>query len=127
MRKWLKRIAVVIAIIVAIPLLTLAYWMKGPNRSYRVDYVIQSDAVAEDEPLLVGAAMRDITPPFAEYDPWTDVNGDSRYNPEDGDTYDDANENGICDADEEGTVPGEDSCEFALDGECDEPDNCERR
>ncbi len=94
MKKWLKRIAVVVVILLAIPLVTLAYWMKGPNRSYRVDFVLHSDAVADDVPLQVGAAMREVTPPFDEYEPWTDANGDSRYNPEDGDTYEDVNGNG---------------------------------
>lgn len=94
MRKWLKRIAILVLILVAIPVLILLYWMKGPDRSYRVDFVLQSEPVAQDTPLHVGAAMRDITPPFNEYEPWTDVNGDSRYNPDDGDTYEDMNGNG---------------------------------
>jgi hypothetical protein len=94
MKKWIKRIAIVVIVILAIPVITVAYWMKGPNRSYRIDYIIDGGVSPNDEPLLVGAAMRDITPPFEEYESWTDVNGDSRFNPEDGDTYEDANANG---------------------------------
>ncbi|MHA7128606.1 hypothetical protein [Algoriphagus namhaensis] len=46
-------------------------------------------------PIKAGFAKVDITPNLT--DTWEDVNGDARYNPEDGDTYTDVNGNGQFD------------------------------
>ena len=70
--------------------------MQGPYRDYRVDQAWVSQA-ASDEPLLVGAAMRDITPDLAAYDSWVDADQNSKYEPDKGDTYEDRNGNGDFD------------------------------
>jgi hypothetical protein len=46
--------------------------------------------------ILAGFAKVDITP--KGFETWTDANGDSRYKPENGDTFDDSNGNGRFDA-----------------------------
>jgi len=92
MRKFIPFIAIALVVLVAIPTIIVFSWTRGPHRSYRVDYVIQSEPT--DEPLQVGAAMRDITPDFEAAEPWTDVDGNNRFDPEKGDTYEDVNGNG---------------------------------
>jgi hypothetical protein len=47
--------------------------------------------------LLVGVATRDITPDLANFDPWADADGNSRFEPEKGDTFTDRNGNGDFD------------------------------
>ncbi|MDX9973260.1 MAG: hypothetical protein RBU21_09755 [FCB group bacterium] len=76
----------------------IGYRMKGPYRSYAVDFVkpAKGEAVTPGA-LEVGAAKVDITPDLAEYDPWTDVDGNGRYKAG-VDTYVDANNNGKFDA-----------------------------
>jgi hypothetical protein len=46
--------------------------------------------------LEIGVAMRDITPDFADYDPWVDVNQNGKFDPGE-DTYEDRNGNGRFD------------------------------
>jgi hypothetical protein len=92
MKKWTIVVAAVLVLLLIVPFALVFSWSRGPHRSYEIDYVIQSEP--SDEPLHVGAAMRDITPDFDAAEPWTDVDGDSRFDPEKGDTYEDVNGNG---------------------------------
>jgi hypothetical protein len=73
--------------------------MHGPYRDYRVDTeFISAPAGATDAaPLYVGVAKRDITPDLAQFDPWVDADGNSKFEPEKGDTYEDRNGNGDFD------------------------------
>ena len=78
-------------------LLVLIGWrLKGPYRSYRVDFV----KTGEGAPgiLQIGVAKRDITPNLDLYDTYNDVDNDNRYRKEKGDTYNDLNNNGKFDA-----------------------------
>jgi hypothetical protein len=70
--------------------------MHGPYRDYRVDIEFNS-AVSDPGLLYVGAAKRDITPDLSKFDPWTDTDGNSKFEPEKGDTYEDRNGNGDFD------------------------------
>jgi hypothetical protein len=75
----------------------LGYRMKGPYRSYRLDFTLPAAGAPAPGMLEVGVAMRDITPDLTQYDPWEDVDGDGRYKPDKGDTYTDRNGNGRFD------------------------------
>lgn len=70
--------------------------MHGPYRDYRVDEAWISQA-GESDALLVGAAVRDITPDLEAYDGWTDADGNSKFEEDEGDTYVDRNGNGDFD------------------------------
>ncbi|MFT5406158.1 MAG: hypothetical protein ACI9DF_005016 [Verrucomicrobiales bacterium] len=72
------------------------YRMQGPHRDYRVNLAWASEA-ASDAPLHVGVGMRDITPDLQAYDGWTDADGNSKFEPKKGDTYEDRNGNGDFD------------------------------
>lgn len=72
--------------------------MHGPYRDYRVDTEFTSaPATVTNAPLLAGVAVRDITPDLAQFDPWQDADGNSKFEPEKGDTYEDRNGNGTFD------------------------------
>ncbi|HAV65107.1 MAG TPA: hypothetical protein DCY13_22395 [Verrucomicrobiales bacterium] len=73
--------------------------MHGPFRDYRVDVELHSLAggLAANAPLYVGVARRDITPDLARFDPWTDKDGNSKFEREKGDTYQDRDGNGDFD------------------------------
>lgn len=76
----------------------LLYRLKGPDRDYRIDFVKPAPGVQVAPGVLeVGVAKRDITPDLNQYDPWTDVDGNGRWNPKK-DTYEDRNGNGRFDA-----------------------------
>lgn len=71
--------------------------LRGPYPDYELDFMIPADPMAVPEGLQVGVGMQDITPDFSLYDPWVDVNGNSKYD-EGVDTYEDRNGNGKFDA-----------------------------
>lgn len=77
----------------------LAHRMRGPYRSYRLDFV-RPHPTSPFQPgvLEVGVAMRDITPDLSRCDPWTDADNNGKYDPSRGDTYEDRNGNGKFDA-----------------------------
>lgn len=84
--------------------MALAVWvrvrMQGPHRAYRADTEFSSGPstpAAGREWLEVGVAVREITPRLEEYDTWTDANGNGRFEPGKGDTYEDRNRNGDFD------------------------------
>ena len=74
----------------------LGYRMRGPYRSYRLDFV----KTGEGAPgvLQVGVSKIDITPDLSQYDTYNDNNNNNRYEPKKGDSYNDRNGNGKFDA-----------------------------
>lgn len=68
------------------------YQFRDRHSGYEVDINLRS---TQNE-ILAGFAKVDITP--RNFETWADANGDSRYNPEDGDTFEDSNGNGEFDA-----------------------------
>jgi hypothetical protein len=65
-------------------------------RDRHPSYVIDINLKSSQNELLAGFAKVDITP--QGFETWNDANGDSRYNPKDGDSFIDANKNGEFDA-----------------------------
>jgi len=90
-----KIISVLIMLLVIV-VVFLGLRLRGPYRSYRIDYV----KTGEGEPgrLEVGVAMRDITPDLSRYDTYNDLNDNNRYEPDKDETYNDRNGNGKFDA-----------------------------
>lgn len=96
MKTFLKFLRWLIMGILALVLLILAYVysnLHDRHSEYHVDLNVPAGSPAE---LRVGFARVSITP--AIEDTWTDANGDSRYFPEDGDTFQDNNGNEVFDA-----------------------------
>lgn len=81
--------------------LLFALWFRGrlagPYPNYELDFMVPENMNAEATGLEVGVAMEDISPDFEQYDPWEDVNQNSKYD-EGIDTYIDRNQNGEFDA-----------------------------
>ena len=69
--------------------------MEGPHHDYELDFVIPENPVSPTI-LQAGVAKRDITINMDNYDPWVDVNKNSKYD-EGVDTYTDSNGNGRFD------------------------------
>ncbi len=94
MKKWLLRIG---GSIIGIVLL-LSFWvlwnLRDRHPGYEVDMNIKS--VYTPGTIKVGFAAFPITPEIV--DTWNDVNGDAKYRPKDGDSYNDNNNNGKFDA-----------------------------
>lgn len=97
-RNLLKKILLGIGIGMFGGILFIFIWgwihMKNRHPGYERDLLISPSEKVE--PLKAGFAKRSITPMIV--DTWIDSNNDSRYNPGDGDTYLDNNENGRFDA-----------------------------
>lgn len=71
---------------------------RGPYPDYHLDFTLPAaDNTMAAGQLQVGVAKRDITPNLELYDPWTDVNGNGKFD-DDVDTYEDRNGNGKFDA-----------------------------
>ncbi|MDR0573562.1 MAG: neutral/alkaline non-lysosomal ceramidase N-terminal domain-containing protein [Tannerella sp.] len=66
--------------------------MRDRRRGYTVDLTVQA---GEPQTLRAGFAAVGITPEYME--PWNDVDGNARYEPKKGDTYEDTNGNGRFD------------------------------
>lgn len=81
--------------------LVAVFWfrgrLKGPYPDYELDFLLPLEMEAAATGLEVGVAMEDISPVFAIYDTWVDVNGNGKYD-KDVDSYDDRNGNGTFDA-----------------------------
>ena len=93
MKKWLLGVL----LLLVFTLLVTGGWMCHNLSDRFPGYAIDIDVPAgEVMPLRVGFAKLSITPELP--DRWTDVNGDSMYIPDDGDTYVDGNGNGKFDA-----------------------------
>lgn len=85
-----------IAVVLLLLVLFVGYRMKGPYRSYRVDYVITGSGEAPGV-LEVGVAKRDITPDMDTRDSWVDTDNDGRFRDDRGDGWKDDNGNGRMD------------------------------
>ena len=97
--KVLSSLVFVFVFVVVFLAAFLGWRMRGPYRSYRLDFVLPAVGdLVEPGVLEVGVAKRDITPDLLEYDEWTDIDQNERYEPEKGDTYLDINGNGRFDA-----------------------------
>lgn len=73
------------------------YKMLGPHREYTIDTVKPAPgAWGPIGTLEVGVAKRDVTPLMDQYDTWTDVDGNKKFDPK-VDTYEDRNGNGTFD------------------------------
>ena len=94
--KLVRRGFILLAVLLIALVACVRVRMHGPYRDYRVDAVFSS-ASAVDSPLLVGVSKRDITPDLSKFDPWIDVDANSKFEPERGDTYEDRNGNGDFD------------------------------
>ncbi len=95
--KFLTVIGIVLLVLVLTPCLFLRSRARGPHHDYELDFTVpDSAAAARPGVLQVGVAKRDITPIMDLYDPWTDVNNNSKFDP-DVDTYEDRNGNGRFD------------------------------
>ncbi len=71
--------------------------MRGPHPNYRVDLMLPTaESMEAPGRLKVGVAKRSIAPIFDNYDTWTDVNGNTKYD-EGVDTYVDRDGNGRFD------------------------------
>jgi hypothetical protein len=101
------KVLTTIGVLVLALVLFLGYRMKGPNRSYSVDFLALGDG-RPPETLRVGVAKRDITPNLDLYDTYNDADNDNKYRPSTGflshfkaakgpDTYNDRNGNGKFD------------------------------
>ncbi len=109
-RSFVRRHKVLVALAVVLVALVglLAYRMKGPDRSYYLDFVKTGDGSAPGV-LQVGVGKRDITPNLDLYDMFVDADFDNTYRPKVGffshfktfagpDSYIDRNHNGRFDA-----------------------------
>ncbi|MBC6366124.1 hypothetical protein [Algoriphagus sp. AK58] len=92
----MKKLFKIIGSLVLLALLGIigygVYQFRDRHKGYEVDLNLSSELGV----IKVGFAKVDITPQI--FETWTDVDGDSRYNPEKGDTYEDSNGNGRFDA-----------------------------
>lgn len=100
MTQFLRKHKILTAIMLLVLLLFVfaAYRMKGPYRSYHIDFVLPQQNTTAPGVLEVGVAMKKITPDLTQYDSWTDADNDAHYNPRKGDSYQDRNGNGRFDA-----------------------------
>ena len=94
MKKWLLRIGGSIIGIVLLLSLWVLWNLRDRHPGYEVDLNI--NGAYTPGTIKVGFAAFPITPEIV--DTWTDVNGDAKYRPKDGDSYNDNNNNGEFDA-----------------------------
>lgn len=92
MKKLFKIVLSVVLISLMILLGIGVYQFRDRHAGYEVNLNLHSP----EAEVKAGFAKVDITP--KNFETWTDVDGDSKYNPEKGDTYEDANGNGEFDA-----------------------------
>ncbi|MDR1880111.1 MAG: hypothetical protein LBQ78_04195, partial [Tannerellaceae bacterium] len=72
--------------------LTACHIVRDRHAGYHVDMTIRAE---QENPIKAGFAALAITPPF--FEPWHDADGNARYEPKKGDTYEDTNRNGKFD------------------------------
>ncbi|TDQ19105.1 hypothetical protein DFQ04_0922 [Algoriphagus boseongensis] len=92
MKKALLALSILVSLLVLIGIGLGIYRFRDRHSGYGIDISLKSPK----QILKAGFSKVNITPSF--FETWTDANGDSRYNPEDGDTYEDSNDNGKFDA-----------------------------
>jgi len=94
MKKWLKRIGIVLLGIVILAAVWAFRNVKDRHPGYEVDLSLKGSG--SPGTMKVGFAALPITPEVV--DTWNDINGDAKYQKKDGDTYNDLNNNGKFDA-----------------------------
>ncbi|HNY87996.1 MAG TPA: hypothetical protein PKN23_15960, partial [Candidatus Hydrogenedentes bacterium] len=96
MKRLLKILALILAagvcLVVLVAVLALGRWYLksgGPYPDYSLDFVKAGtlQGAPPETPLLVGVAKRDITPDLSTYDKFVDKDGDNKYNPKKGDSF----------------------------------------
>lgn len=92
MKKLLKIILISLGVLILATWLYSMYQFRDRHPNYLIDINLKS---TQNE-VQAGFAKVDITP--VGFESWTDHNGDSRFNPADGDTFIDSNGNGKFDA-----------------------------
>ncbi len=93
MRKWLKRIGIVVLGIIIIAAVFVFINIRDRHHGYEVDLSLK---VSESPGTLkLGFAALPITPEVL--DTWNDINGDAKFREKDGDSYNDLNNNGKFD------------------------------
>ena len=92
----MKKLFLTLTLVIGVLLLFSVIWIYVKTKDRFPDYSLDLHLKSPESPIFAGFAKVDITP--RKFETWTDANGDSRYNPEDGDTFEDANGNGQFDA-----------------------------
>ena len=93
MFKILKWSAIILLIIILGLVIYIYSNLKDRNPGYEINLNIKPTI---EGPLYAGFGVKSISPQVP--DTWEDINNDAQYNPKDGDTYNDGNENGKFDA-----------------------------
>ena len=93
MKKILKYTGLVILLIILVLLITGLYNMRDRHRGYYIDI-----ERTPPEPGIIGAGFAAVKITPEVIDRWTDVRGNARYNPGEGDTYEDLTGSGRFDA-----------------------------
>lgn len=91
--KWLKRTGVVLAALILMVIIWMITNVRNRHAGYSLDLTIEAPEAAGQ--LFAGFAAVPITPTVV--DTWIDANGDARYQPLDGDVFEDGNGNGMFD------------------------------
>lgn len=94
MKKWLLGLGAIFFIALAVTSTWIYTNVKDRYPGYKL--LMDISPSKEEASLRVGFSAMPITPDVS--DTWNDVNGDARFNPEDGDTFEDKNNNGKFDA-----------------------------
>lgn len=92
MKKVFKLLGLTVLIVLVALIAYGMYQFRDRHEGYELDLKLH----AEEGVVKAGFSKVAITPSF--FETWTDADGDSRYNPEKGDTFEDANGNGEFDA-----------------------------
>lgn len=92
MKKFFRILGLVLLLVIVVFLVWANSNLKDRHPGYKADLKISGGAPVV---LKAGFAAIPITPEVP--DRWTDVNGDAKYNPKDGDTFTDGNGNGVFD------------------------------
>ncbi|MFC3881384.1 hypothetical protein ACFOSV_14415 [Algoriphagus namhaensis] len=92
MKKFFLGLLVFVLLLIAVIFSYGVYQFRDRHSGYWVDLKLESSTPVT---VKAGFAKVDISPTLT--DTWVDANKDSRYNPEDGDTYTDVNGNGKFD------------------------------
>ncbi|GMQ28568.1 hypothetical protein [Algoriphagus confluentis] len=92
----MKKFFFLLSLLVGFLILFSMIWVFEKTRDRHPDYSLDLKLKSSDSLVWAGFAKVDITP--GGFETWTDANGDSRYRPEDGDTFEDENGNGQFDA-----------------------------
>ncbi len=91
--KALKIVGVVLSILLLIVVIHGYSNIRDRHRGYHLDLTIRAE---KENSIRAGFSAVTITPTHVE--PWHDMDGNARYEPEKGDTYEDTNGNGKFDA-----------------------------